>query len=88
MQDFLEQLGYKSASKKSDQEQAMRAQQQRVHKSANCEIVLTNSQRYDSNSNGKVEKAIQEVEVHVRTLKFHTEDRVGKTSPPTIRSSS
>ena len=85
--NFVEQLGFKRASTKSDQEQAMRALQQRVQKSVNGDMVLTNSKRYGSKSNGKVEKAIQELEGHVRMLKLHTEDRIGKTMPPTIRSS-
>ena len=50
-------------------------------KAVNVEMVLTNSKRYDSKSNGKVEKAIQEVEEHVRTFKLHTEERIGKTIP-------
>ena len=41
----VEQLGYKGVSMKSDQEQAMRVLQQRVQKSVNCEMVLTNSKR-------------------------------------------
>ena len=53
----------------------------------NCEMVLTNSKRYDSKSNGRIEKAIQEVEGHVRTLKPHTENRIWKTIPLTILSS-
>ena len=46
-------------------------------------MVLTNSKRYDLKSNGKVEKAIQEVEgvLELRTLKLHTEDGIGKTIP-------
>ena len=65
----------------------MRALQQRVQKAVNCKMVLTNSKRYDSKSNGKVEKAIQGVEGQVRTLKLHTEERIRKTILPTIRSS-
>ena len=45
-------------------------------------MVLTNSKRYNSKSNGKMEMAIQEVEGHIRTLKLHTEDRMGKAIPP------
>ena len=78
----MEQLGYKRVAMKSDQETPMRALQQRVQKSVNCEMVLTNSKRYDSKSNGKIEKAVQEVEGHVRTLKQHTESRTGRTIPP------
>ena len=82
MQNFVEQLGYKRVAMKSDQETAMRSLQQRVQKSVNCAMVLTNSKQYDSKSNGKIEKAIQEVEGHVRTLKLHTENRIGKTILP------
>ena len=49
--------------------------------------VVARSAIYDSKSNGNIEKAIQEVEGHVRTLKPHTESRIGKTIPPTILSS-
>ena len=80
--NFVEQPGYKRVAMKSDQETAMRALQQRVQKSVNCEMVLTNSKRYDSKSNGKIEKAIQEVKGHVRTLKLHTENRIGKIISP------
>ena len=74
-------LGYKRLAMKRDQETAMRALQQRVQKAVNAEMVLTNSKRYDSKSNGKLGKAIQEVEGHIRTLKLHTEDRIGKSIP-------
>ena len=63
----------------------MRALQQRVQQAVNAEMVLTNSKRYDSKSNGKVEKATQEVEGQVKTLKLHTEERIGNTILPTIR---
>ena len=52
----VEMLGYKPVAMKRDQETAMRALQQRVQKAVNVEMVLTNSKRYDSKSNGKVER--------------------------------
>ena len=64
----------------------MWALQQRLQKSVDREMLLTNSKRYDSKSNGKIEKAIQEVEGYVRSLKLHTEIRMGKTIPPIILS--
>ena len=67
---------------KSDQEESMRALQQRAPKAGNCEFVLTNSKEYDSKANGKVEKAIQQVERQVRTLKLHLENRIGKVVAP------
>lgn len=71
---FVEMLGYKRVAMKSDQETAMRALQQRFQQSLNCEMVLAISTRHYSKSNGKIAKAIQEVEGHVRTLKLHTEN--------------
>ena len=68
---FVEQLGYKRVSMKSDQERAMRALQQRVEKAVNVEMVLANLKRYDSKSNGKLEKAIQEVEGQVDVEAAH-----------------
>ena len=59
----------------------MRALQQRVQKAVNSEMVLMSLTRYGSKSIGNVEKAIQEVEGQVRTLKLHTEERIGKTIP-------
>ena len=44
---------------KSDQEESMRALQQRGQKAVNCEMAFTNSKKYDSKANGEVEKAIQ-----------------------------
>ena len=61
---------------KSDQEEAMRALQQRVQKEANCEMVLTNSKKHDSQSNSIVEQTIQEVEGQVRTIELRTENRI------------
>ena len=75
---FVEQLGYKRVAIKSDREQAMRAFEQRVQKSVNCEMVLTNSKRYGSKWNGKIEKDF---------VKLPTENRIGKTIPPIILSS-
>ena len=51
--------------------------QQRIQKDVNAKMVLR--------SNSKQENAIQKVEGQVTTLKLHTEERIGKTVPPTIR---
>ena len=56
---LAESLGYKRVAMKSDQEESMRALQQRFQKVQNCEMVLTNSKKYDLKANGKVEKAMQ-----------------------------
>ena len=79
---FGEMLVYERVATKSDQETAARALQQRVQKAVNVEMVPNNSKRYDCKSNSKVEKAIQEVKRHTRTLKLHIEDRIGETIPP------
>ena len=81
-QNCVNSLGYKRVAMKSDQEKSMSALQQRVQKGVNCEMVLTNSKKYDSKSNGKIEKAVQDVEGQVRTLKLHLENRIGEKIPP------
>ena len=62
MQHLSGMLGCKRVAMTSDQAQALRALQQRVPKDVNVEMVLTNSKRYGSQSNGKLEEAILEVE--------------------------
>ena len=82
----VEMLGYKRVAMKSDQETAMMALQQRVQKGVNVEMPLSNSKRYDSKSNGKVEKAIQEVEGHFRTLNSTLKIILAKRFLLTVRS--
>ena len=79
---FVDSLGYKRVAMKSDQERSMRALQQRVQREVQCEMILTNSKRYDSKANGAAEKAVQDIEGQVRTLKLHLENRIGRTLPP------
>ena len=55
---FVNGLGYKRMAMKSDIEISMRAPQQRVQRAVQCEMLLTNTKRYDSNSNEAVEHAI------------------------------
>ena len=50
---FVESFGYKRVAMKSNQEESMRALQQRVHKAMHCEMVLTNAKKYDSKANGE-----------------------------------
>ena len=75
-------FGYKTVAMKSDQEEPMRALQQRVRKAVNCEMALTDSKKYDSKANGKLEKSIQESDRQVKTLKLLLENRIGKVVPP------
>ena len=68
-------------SLESDEEEAMRALQQRVRKAVSCEMVVTNSKKYDSKAKRKVKKAIQEIGGQTRTLKLHADERIGRTIP-------
>ena len=79
---FVDNLGYKRIGVKSDQEESMKALQSRVQTRSKAEIVLLNSKKYDSQSNGVAEQAVQDVEGQARTLKLHLENRIMKTLPP------
>ena len=84
---FAERLGYKRVAMNSDQERAMIALQRRVQKEVDCEMVLANSAKHDSQSNSIVAEAIQEVEGQARTIKLRTENRMQAVIPtnhPTI----
>ena len=64
----LEYLAHKKVVLKSDQEPAMTALQNRIRQARDDQTILENSPVEDSSSNGAVEKAIQEVEGHIRML--------------------
>ena len=73
----LEYLAHKKVVLKSDQEPAMIALQNRIRQARDDQTILENSPVEDSASNGAVEKAVQEVEGHVRTLVAAVEARYG-----------
>ena len=79
---FLDSLGYPRISLKSDRENAMRALQRRVQLLRSGETVLNNSPSGDSQSNGMIERAIQDIEEVIRAQKVSTEERIGVVVPP------
>ena len=79
---FLDSLGYPRLALKSDQEPSMTALQERIRRMRTLETVLMNAKKGDSKANGMIEKAIQDLEGIVRTLKLHLEQRIGVRIPP------
>ena len=80
----LKMLDRKRCILKSDQEPAMEALQERVQRARSGvdeHTVLENSPVDESQSNGTVEKAIKEVENHVRTMTSALETRLGEAVP-------
>ena len=77
----LDTLGYGVLEYRVDNEPAMRELQEKVRDSRMIEkeaqVIISNSPPKSSASAGPVEKAVQEVEGMVRTIKIALEDRVG-----------
>ena len=67
---------------KSDQERAVVALQHAIRKERIGKIVCVNSPVGESESNGRVENAIRQVEEKVRTLKRHFEEEIGTVIEP------
>ena len=78
----LEQLAHGKMVFKTDQELAMMALQERLRQARQQPTVLENSPVEQSQSNGVVEKAVQEVEGIVRTLVSALEERINWRIPP------
>ena len=78
----IEHLGHKKIVFKTDQEAAMKGLQERIRMARSDQTILENSPVEESQSNGVVEKAIQEVEGMVRTLKSALEERIGHKIKP------
>ena len=79
----LEQWGCQSKLiVKTDQEPAVRAVVEEVKKQRQSETLVEAAKKYDSQSNGDAEKAVQDVEGQARTLKLHLENRIMRTLPP------
>ena len=81
MASFLDFLGYPRVALRSDQERSTLAMQERVKAMRRMETMLTNSKRRVSQTNGVVERAVQELEGIVRTVKLHLEHLIGKKIP-------
>ena len=84
-QDISNILGYKRVFLKSDQEPAIRKLKEAVRREYNVDIPDELSPVGDSQSNGEVENAIQQVEGQIRTMKcqleYHLKQEVPATSP-------
>ena len=78
----IDSLGYKRIGLRSDQEKSMTALQDRVKQAREEETVLLNSKVRDSQGNGVVEKAVQDTEGMIRTLKIALEMRIGERIMP------
>ena len=72
---WIDSLGYKRAVIKSDQEPAIVAFRNEVHKNARTELVPEWSPVKDSQSNGAAENAVKELAGMIRTLKDMVEEK-------------
>ena len=84
----IDSLGYKRILLKSDQQPSIKVLQQRVKEAWTGEVVKQNSPVASSQSNGRAEKAIRDLEGHLRTLKLALDSRLGlcvPTDAPAIR---
>ena len=78
----LDVLGYRRLVLKSDQEPAILQLKEQVKDERTEEIIMEMSPVEDSRSNGEIEKAIQDVQGQIRTLKSSMEGRYGRTIEP------
>ena len=78
----IDSLGYKRIGLRTDQEPSMTALQDRVKRAREEETVLLKSKVRDSQGNGVVEKAVQDVEGMIRTLKIALELRIKERGMP------
>ena len=79
----INKLGYTKLILKSDQEPAIKKLAQEVKNGCPSEIILENSQKYVSQSNGEAERAVQSVQGMIRTLKEHVEHKADMKIPST-----
>ena len=79
----LNKLGYRKMILKTDQEPAIKKLAQEIKNGCSSEIVLENSQKYVSQSNGEAERAVQSVQGMIRTLKEHVEHKARMKIPTT-----
>eukprot|EP00973_Karenia_brevis_P058798 8188391-Karenia_brevis.AAC.1 len=73
---WIESLGHKKIILKSDQEPSIQAVQAAVKEGRSSETILENSPVGESRSNGLTEKAVQEVQGMVRTIKDHMDQKL------------
>ena len=77
----VDSLGYKRILLKSDQQPSIKVLQQHVKEVWTGEVVKQNSPVASSQSNGRAEKAIRDLEGHLRTLKLALDSRLGACVP-------
>ena len=80
VKDF-EELGRRDMILKSDGEPAMLAVQSKVQSMRSGRTVLKNPPAYNPESNGAIEKGVQDVTGHTRTLKLGLESRIKVSIP-------
>ena len=79
----LNKFGYRKMILKTDQEPAIKKLAQEIKNGCPSEIILENSQKYVSQSNGEAERAVQSVQGMIRTLKEHVEYKAQMKIPST-----
>ncbi len=77
LKEFIDDLGYTRIVIKSDQEPAIIALRNSV-KRLGIEVVPENSPAGEHQANGRAERAVQTIEMMVRTLKLNLEERLGR----------
>ena len=82
MNKVLDVLGYRRLVLKSDQEPAILQLKEQVKDERTEEIIMEMSPVEDSRSNGEMEKAIQDVQGQIRTMKSSLEMRYGRSVEP------
>ena len=75
--NILDSMGYKRVILKSDQEASIKALCEVVKNGWRGEVVPENSPKYESPSNGEVERAVQEIQGIATTFKEAVEQRIG-----------
>ena len=70
---FIDLLGYREITLKSDTEQAIIAFRNRVAEMCNAEVTTEGALKGDQPSNGLIENSVMLLRGIIRTIKFHTE---------------
>ena len=75
---WIDSLGYKRVAMKTDREASIVAVQEMVKQESKTEIVIENSPKGESQSNGLPEAAVRELSGMIRTLKDSIETKTGE----------
>ena len=79
--DNIRKLGYDAIVLQTDQEPAIRDLAQGIAEKRNKHTLLREAPRYEHQSNGAIEKGVQEIEDQIRILLLALGKRLGKTIP-------